>query len=337
MYHERMKKSHYEAGFRWGRRLFQRGKIIQNQPTFQITAQKKAFANACLPLYQTYYPNILEEIKGLADGQYADYETFYTFLFSMYCFSFQPHCTCIAFHKNNQTIFARNSDFLVSLSKLYMNCMYQIDQTYAFQGNTTAFIEIEDGVNEYGLAVGLTFVCPTEIAPGIQAGLLVRYLLENCKTTREAISALHHLPIASAQTITIADVSGDICVAECNCRGVQISEVKDFVVATNVFHSEFLKPFYNDAIDNWRAEERYETAVSVLRNHQGAFDIAFIKDVLSGKYGFMCQYDRKKDADTVWSVIYDLTNLHIYRAEGNPSRKPFRRDCRMRFYNTSDQ
>ena len=31
-------------------------------------------------------------------------------------------------------------------------------------------------------------------------------------------------------------------------------------------------------------------------------------EILSGKYGFMCQYDRKKGADTVWSVVYDLKN-----------------------------
>ena len=32
----------------------------------------------------------------------------------------------------------------------------------------------------------------------------------------------------------------------------------------------------------------------------------------SGKYGFMCQYDRKTDADTAWSVIYDIKNNEIF-------------------------
>ena len=51
--------------------------------------------------------------------------------------------------------------------------------------------------------------------------------------------------------------------------------------------------------------------------------------LLSGKNGFICQYDRKTGKDTVWSVIYDLTNNKIYRTEGNPSRRKFKEDTRF--------
>ncbi len=62
-------------------------------------------------------------------------------------------------------------------------------------GNTTAFCELEDGVNEYGLAVGLTYVYPTIRKPGWNAGYLVRYLLERCKTVSEALGCLRRLDI----------------------------------------------------------------------------------------------------------------------------------------------
>ena len=52
--------------------------------------------------------------------------------------------------------------------------------------------------------------------------------------------------------------------------------------------------------------------------------------LLSGKHGFLCQYDRKTGKDTVWSVIYDLTNKKIFRTEGNPSRKKYKEDTRFR-------
>ena len=55
------------------------------------------------------------------------------------------------------------------------------------------------------------------------------------------------------------------------------------------------------------------------------------RQILSGKHGFMCQYDRKKGADTVWSVVYDLKNKKIYRVEGNPSRKKYKEDKRFKF------
>lgn len=48
---------------------------------------------------------------------------------------------------------------------------------------------------------------------------------------------------------------------------------------------------------------------------------------------FMCQYDRKEGADTVWSVICELKNRKIYRVKGNSGRKRFCEDSRMKFNN----
>lgn len=334
MYHGRFKKSHYEAGFNWGRSLYNNGKIISNNHTFKITEERKKFAKECLPLYEQYYPEVLEEIKGLAEGQNSSYEDFYTFLLSMYCFEFNNHCTCISFKDKENIIFGRNSDFLVSLEKLYMNCLYNLDNVYAFNGNTTAFIEVEDGINEYGLAVGLTFIYPTIIKSGFNAGMLVRYLLEKCKTTNEAIEKLKELPIASQQTLTIADTDGNIVVVECNCNNVEVikpNKDEGFISIANEFNSEKMKQYNNYNIDNWRANERYLVAYHALKEHKNKLSFHLISDILSGKYGFMCQYDRKTGADTVWSVIYDIGNKEIYRVEGNPKRKHFKKDNRLKF------
>ena len=55
------------------------------------------------------------------------------------------------------------------------------------------------------------------------------------------------------------------------------------------------------------------------------------KELLSGKDGFLCQYDRKTGKDTVWSVIYDLKKKQIYQVNGNPGRKKFNKDDRFLF------
>ena len=78
-------------------------------------------------------------------------------------------------------------------------------------------------------------------------------------------------------------------------------------------------------------EERYINSYNALKENNHNFSIELTKDILSGKYGFICQYDRKTNADTVWSVIYDIKNKKIYRVEGNPSRKQFKEDTRLKF------
>ena len=41
MYHARFKKSHYEAGYKWGNLLYKNGSIISSQHTFVITKERK--------------------------------------------------------------------------------------------------------------------------------------------------------------------------------------------------------------------------------------------------------------------------------------------------------
>lgn len=229
----------------------------------------------------------------------------------------------------------RNSDFLVSIEKLYMNCLYNLEGSYAFNGNTTAFVQMEDGVNEQGLAIGLTFIYPHIRKPGLNAGMLLRYVLEKCKTTKEAINALQQLPIASAQTLTIADSNGELVVVECNPEKLAIiypQKGTTYVATANNFNSEVLKEYRTpDDIDDWKSDERYDTAYTALYNNREQYSLRFAQELLGGKFGFMCQYDRKTGADTVWSVVYDLKNKQVYRVEGNPSRKKFIADTRMKF------
>ncbi|WP_353095207.1 C45 family peptidase [Tissierella praeacuta] len=329
MYHSRWKGSHYEAGLRYGNILHKNG--VNPMNNIPISYERKEFAAKCLPIYEKFYPEIIEEIKGMAEGLQIDYMDIANFLFTMYCFVFDNKCSCLAFNHKGKTIFARNSDFAVSIEKLCDSAYYRLNNVYSFIGNTTAWTEMEDGINEHRLAVGLTFIYPIKIKPGINAGILVRYILEKCKTTDEAISALKEIPIASPQTITLADKDGNIAIVECNCDKVIVlkpKQGKDYVFTTNHFVSEEMKEYQFDGADDARSHERYETLINAFKNDQD-YSLDFTKNLLSGKMGFMCQYDRKQGLDTVWSSIYDLTEGTIFRVEGNPSRKSFKEDKRL--------
>ncbi len=335
MYHGRFKGTHYEVGYKWGQLLDKHGKKLDFCPTFDLTEEKYEFANQCLKEYEKYFPEISNEIRGIAEGNKVPVKTLQTILFSMYCFEFDNKCTCFAISQDDEIIFGRNSDFLVSLEKLYMNCIYHLNGSYSFNANTTAYVQMEDGVNEHGFSTGLTFVYPKLRKPGLNAGMLIRYLLEKCKTTEDAIKELHRLPIASAQTITMADLNGDIAVVECNPENIVVirPEPKEHFVATaNNFNSMDMKQYRNPDIDDWSSDERYFTAYNALKNNKDSYSVKLADDILSGKYGFMCQYNRKTNADTVWSVIYDLKRKQIWRVEGNPSRKRFKEDLRMKIH-----
>ena len=333
MYHGRFNGTHYEIGFKWGALLAKHGNFILNNIGFPITQERLEFSASCVPVYQKYFPEILEEIQGIADGQSCDVKTLQAFLFSMYAMPPSCNCSCFAVANDKQILFGRNSDFLTELEKSNMNVIYRFSSSsYAFTGNTTAFVQMEDGVNEHGLALGLTSIQPISIKPGMNAGLLLRYFLEKCKTTQEVIECIHKLPISSAQTFSVADSLGTIAVIECCSEKTEIikpEENSPYVCATNVFHSASMVKYNAVDIDNWQAEQRYRTLEETLKQISNCMDYNRASQLLSGENGFICQYDRNTGKDTVWSVIYDLTDKRIYRAEGNPSRCKFKEDIRF--------
>lgn len=336
MYHSRFRGTHGEIGFRWGSLLLRHKSIILDNIPFKITQERIDFALSCIPIVQKYFPDILDEIQGIAEGQKCDVQLLQAILFSMYAMPPACHCSCFAIKNDHRIMLGRNSDFLTDMEKLNLNVIYRFDaDSYSFTGNTTAFIEMEDGVNEHGLAVGSTSVYPCDRVAGFNAGLLLRYFLEKCKNIQDVISCLDFLPISSAQTFTLADADGHIAVIECNAKCTEIihsiNEEIPFVCATNIFHHPAMLIYNNPKIDDWFAERRYQTMLNAFRDQSTRKDVEFSKKLLSGGHGFLCQYDRAAGKDTVWSVVYDLSQGRIYRSEGNPQRNAYKEDRRFPF------
>ena len=84
MNHLRFKGNHYEIGYRWGSLLAGHGNYILDQVPFPITEERIAFGRQCRPVYEKFFPEILEEIRGLSEGQKSSSEKLQAVLFSMY-------------------------------------------------------------------------------------------------------------------------------------------------------------------------------------------------------------------------------------------------------------
>jgi predicted choloylglycine hydrolase len=65
-----------------------------------------------------------------------------------------------------------------------------------------------DGMNDSGLSVSLAFGGKTEGGDGFGVPLIVRYLLETCDTTAQAIAALKRIPCHMAYNLTVLDYQG---------------------------------------------------------------------------------------------------------------------------------
>lgn len=66
-----------------------------------------------------------------------------------------------------------------------------------------------DGVNDAGLAVAISFGGRREVGIGFGIGLVVRYLLQVCSTTAEALARLEQIPVQMSYNVALLDASGD--------------------------------------------------------------------------------------------------------------------------------
>ena len=65
-----------------------------------------------------------------------------------------------------------------------------------------------DGVNDAGLAISLAFGGRPQVGEGFGIPLVIRYLLETCQTTWEAMQALRRIPVHMSYNVTTVDRDG---------------------------------------------------------------------------------------------------------------------------------
>lgn len=326
MYHPRLKGNHYEMGLHYGEILYRSG---QNFNEFiKLNNKQIEFGKEAIELYEKILSDIMMEVKGLAEGSKTDYFKMATWLITMYGFGDIKGCTCFAFNDNGKTILCRNSDMYPELKKTSESVLYMPENGYKFLGNTTSFIQIEDGINEQGLAVGMNFLLTKKYKIGINTGFLVRAILEKCKNTLEAINYIKSVPICSTQNIILADKEGKIAVVEVSPEKVIERSSNNYIVSTNHFVTNEMKNEFLQVEDNWYlTNDRYNTCINALKEQNKNIDFAM--DLASGKKGFICEYNKKINFDTLWSSIYDLQELKVFRAEGNPSKTKYKEDDRL--------
>lgn len=341
MYHLRLKGEHYQMGVK-------RGKIFQKcNITFPLHLDdfQMKYGRESERILKGYFPEVCEEIRGISDTIGVDYITFASWLLCMGCCMYILEdnipveirgCTAFAYSKDGKVIYGRNNDLPPYLKSGSKSEIYSPSNGNKFNITTSSFINGEEGLNEHGLAVAMTFVMTSlkKIRAGFNSCFIVRYLLEKADSTDNAISMLMELPIASNCNILIADKSGKMFVIECTPFTKRIREAENvdggkIVCTVNNFTSDEMK--LHDAAngDDYHATKRYHTVMDSFHAHINGNLIEATEQLLKGAYGFICQYDDEPDFETVWSSVFDLESLIIYRAEGDPRKKKFLVDSRL--------
>lgn len=342
MYHLRLKGGHYDMGVKRGT-FFRR-----NNVTFplQLDSFQMTHGIESERILNTFFPEVCKEMRGVSDTINIDYPTFSAWMLCMGCCMYNLDnnipaelrgCTAFAYSKNGRIIYGRNNDLPPYLKNGSKSEIYAPSGGNKFNITTSSFINGEEGLNEHGLAIAMTFVMTKlkQIKPGFNSCFIVRYLLEKAESTEKALLLLADLPVASNCNILIADKDGNMAVVECTPSTKNVRKPlmfgSDYIVCTvNSFTSDKMKPYDAANGDDYDSYKRYDTVISGFQTQIKEDLIAETQRLLKGDYGFMCQYDYDPNFETIWSSVFDLKSLMIYRAEGDPRKKRFIEDSRLR-------
>ena len=327
MYHQRFKGDHYGMGLKLGWML--KKQYINFDKIIVLNDFHRDYGAKSLRVLTEVFPEVCDEIRGITDALSYSYQTFASWLLCMACCL--KGCTAFTFKQNGRVIYGRNNDLPPELKKNSQSVLYRPDTGFAFLGNTSAMVNLEEGINEKGLAVAMLFVLPKIVKPGLSSVFVVRYLLEKCASADEAIRTLRTVPIASACNILVADKTGAMAVAECIPDRMSIRKPADgesFLIAANHFISDEMQD-QNPTDDSFHSGLRYRTIYKVLKEGSAEDGVEQSKLILSGRHGFVCQYEKALNCETIWSSVFDITGGKIYRSEGDPRRNKYIEDCRL--------
>lgn len=328
MYHPRLYGEFYEMGLKYGRLLYEKANFVLPE----ISQEKVDFGLESYQELQSFYPEIIEEIEGFAEGIKDKPENLGAFLLSLGIFDIAGQCSVFAFKNKDSVIIGRNYDMNFDFKKFTESSLIAPKNKYAYISQSDVFIGRSDGINEKGLSVAMSFVNGSKVQPGIGFHFIVRKILENCSTTKQAINLVQDAKVSSANNFLLADKAGDIAVVESapqKCITRRPENKEKFIYITNQFMTKEMRPFDKGGVEWSKSAERYNGLKASLEATTN-MDLLRAKEILSDKC--ICLDLKTHKFGTIWSVVANLNELKIERAETKPKIGNYKSETRLDWY-----
>jgi predicted choloylglycine hydrolase len=290
----------------------------------RVSETKCEFASQCAKAVEEYAPDLLDEIGAASDVGGWDLTAV---LAGALAYDFHSQCTVLAVSgeetADGRPIFGRNHDWMMSI----LSYSVVLDSNPTKSLRSLQFIETPGlsagGINEAGLAVGVTLVARNTIRPrpGIAANVAARWILDHFTTAEEAVDYLRAIPHISGYTILVADAQGAMARAEVSPERVVIGEPEDgLILATTHYLRDKMHEFEDLSIDFEWTYERERRVRNWFARNRGKIGPKEVQHVLgTHQEGVCCHWlEEGEDAGTTWSWTSSLGTGKMHASLGPP-------------------
>ena len=264
-------------------------------------------------IIKSVHPQLLEEVKGFAQGLGEDYIKFLVFTSN-----FGNERGCSEFFLNGYL--SRNYD---DAPKSVENEFLLLNPEGSFTsiGASTGYVERLDGINEKGLAASLTFGAgyPAKVH-GIGAAMFLRIILDKASSIDDALAIIGKTSYVTPNNVMIADASGKAIVIEASAGKYRVRKAENTILAcaNSYAHPEMKdQQRLKNPTTVWR-ENKMQNAASDLTSESKMINF-LTSDFPEGVY----EPYFKDGLGTLWSVLYhpESRGIHIAIGEKDKGRQ----------------
>jgi len=329
MYHITLSGSYEQMGRKQGRAL-KRGGFTLPPPGERMLR----FARQCAETVGHYMPELLDEMRGVAEGADIEYDAVMTLTMTA---PFDPDeipsCSVVAVMPDRtvdgRMIVARNFDMFYDVSKESATTYRTYPEGhYASVGNCDIWVGRWDGLNEAGLFTGTAAIFlpgPKPALPGAVGWFTGRHILDHCATVDEAVEFIRSMPLTGSGGRLIADSSGKAVVLEVSVEGIELRYPEDGVlILTN--HAGCPAFAGKECYVPESSHSRYNRLRELLGGSR-AIDVETVKQAMSDHKGKICAHGLDasgRKGGTIWSAVGRPGERQLDIAEGHPCRAKYR-------------
>ncbi len=317
----------YEAGRSLGK-VFKEDKnfiMFMTSPFMDGNKLSQYKVNKAMEFYDRFCPGINDEIRGFADyvGASAEDIVYYYAYVQLSVGNCSHMAVLPSITKDGHIYHARSYEF--GWDDKPILCTSLVEGKYSHIGFGCQLFGRFDGMNQMGLCVSTSagVIMPNINQDGFVFPVVVRSLLDRCKTAGEAVELLMSMPIADYRNFIISDKEGNASLVEvaASCREVKhINGVSDDRYVCSANHYTLPQLMKHDTGRTKHSILRYDAIKSRLETAGSNVTKDLLRNILSDTMpDGVCCHHYSDGMGTLWSIIFDPMNVEAEICFGSPA------------------
>jgi len=325
--------SHYDIGYTIG-------KEAKEQITGSIAGYRKALTaegwegpwevpEGCLAAAREVFPRFVEELRGMADGSGASFSDlfFLNALEEAYDLKNIQACSAIGIAAADGVWLGHNEDWYSFDTASVIAISARPAGRPAFLSITAAPFLAAVGMNEAGLAQGVNSVSSTDCRVGVPRMFSARAVLE-AESIEEACLMAQPPKRAGGYNHLLVHSSREIGCFETTATEAEYLPGSNITYHSNHYISAMLQKLEKTASEHSKARYRRlaELSDSLSANPDPHNALSCALSDHNNRPFSVCRHEHEQEStdSTIFSVIFNVTNLKAWVAVGNPCDNIYR-------------